>query len=238
MSSSIPGSLAAGPDARPQAGPARSGTIPALADCFTVRLQTGPGPLDAHPPGQWLVLTGPAAPARPVYDWPGGTGKTQLAVYLAQTWWQRSQAGLLVWLTAASRDSVPTDGPPVKSSLWMGLHEDGLVGHLPPAQREAVLRARRFLDRWRSLKDRLPIARLLGEVFADSGYDAAMQFEHLGDRKLANLWKLVDLARTFDRSGLFGLAELIARLGHWLLDARTRRRKALHASVGGARILI
>jgi tetratricopeptide (TPR) repeat protein len=106
MSSSIPGSLAAGPDGRPQAGPARSGIIPALADCFTVRLQTGPGPLDAHPPGQWLVLTGPPAPARPVHDWPGGTGKTQLAVYLAQTWWQRSQAGLLVWLTAASRDSV------------------------------------------------------------------------------------------------------------------------------------
>jgi tetratricopeptide (TPR) repeat protein len=41
-----------------------------------------------------------------VHDWPGGTGKTQLAVYLAQTWWQRSQAGLLVWLTASSRDGV------------------------------------------------------------------------------------------------------------------------------------
>lgn len=80
--------------------------MPALADCFTVRLQTGPGPLDAHPSGQWLVLTEPATPARPVYDFPGGTGKTQLAVYLAQTWWQRNQTGLLVWLTAASRDSV------------------------------------------------------------------------------------------------------------------------------------
>jgi hypothetical protein len=49
-------------------------------------------------------------------------------------------------------------------------------------------------------------------VFADSGYDAAMQFEFLGDRKLANLWKLQDLARSFDRSGLFGLADFIARL--------------------------
>ena len=42
-----------------------------------------------------------------------------------------------------------------------------------------------------------------------------MQFEFLGDRKLANLWKLMDLARTFDRSGLFGLADFIARLGDW-----------------------
>src|SRR5262249_54010231 len=95
--------------------------------------------------------------------------------------------------------SRPRDG------LWAGLHDPATWGRLPADQREAADRARRHLDRWHGLKDRLPIARLLGEVFADSGYDAATQFEHLGDRKLANLWKLVDLARTFDRSGLFGL---------------------------------
>ena len=106
MSSNVAADTAVSPDSRSQAGPARCGTIPALADCFTVRLQTGPGPLDAHPPGQWLVLTGPAAPAEPVHDWPGGTGKTQLAVYLAQAWWQRNQDGLLIWLTAASRGAV------------------------------------------------------------------------------------------------------------------------------------
>src|SRR5262249_22956197 len=47
----------------------------------------------------------------------------------------------------------------------------------------------------------------------DSGFDAALQLEFLGDRKLANLWKLIELARTFDRTGLFGLAEFTARLG-------------------------
>ena len=85
--------------------------------------------------------------------------------------------------------------------------------------------ARRHLQRWRGLKDRLPIARLLGAVFADSGYDAATQFEPLGDRKLANLWKLQDLARTFDRSGLFGLAEFIARLGD-LVGNQAREEQA------------
>src|SRR5438067_2490673 len=78
----------------------------------------------------------------------------------------------------------------------------------PPAER-----ARRFLTKWRGVKDRLPIARLLNTVIADSGYDAALQFEFLGERKLANLWKLVELARAFDRSGLFGLPEFTARLG-------------------------
>jgi tetratricopeptide (TPR) repeat protein len=81
---------------------------PPLADCFTVRPHTGPGPLDARPPGEWLVLTGPLTPAqgKAVHDWPGGTGKTQLAVHLARTWRQRNPAGLLVWLTAASRDEA------------------------------------------------------------------------------------------------------------------------------------
>src|SRR5262249_57110267 len=93
---------------------------------------------------------------------------------------------------------------------------------LPEGHRAAAERAARFLDRWRGLKDRLPIARLLGEAFADSGYDAATQLELLGDRKLVNLWKLLDLARTFDRSGLFGLAEFIARLGDFV---RTESRE-------------
>jgi len=111
------------------------------------------------------------------------------------------------------------DGP------WAGLHDDALHEQLPEDQRPAAARARRHLDRWHALKDRLPIARLLGAVFADSGYDAAMQFEHLGDRKLANLWKLQEMARAFDRTGLFGLAEFIGRLGD-LVSSQPREEQA------------
>src|SRR5205807_260742 len=106
-----------------------------------------------------------------------------------------------------------------------GLHDADLHRRLPADQQEDAARARRHLDRWRGLKDRLPIARLLGAVFADSGYDAATQFEFLGDRKLANLWKMMDLARTFDRSGLFGLAEFIDRLGE-LVRTQPREEQA------------
>jgi ATP-dependent helicase/nuclease subunit A len=109
--------------------------------------------------------------------------------------------------------------------IWQGLHEVGLCAAVPEDQRATVERARRNLDAWRGLKDRVPIAGLLGRVFADSGYDAAMQFEYLGDRKLANLWKLMDLARTFDRSGLFGVAEFIARLGE-LVRTQPREEQA------------
>jgi ATP-dependent helicase/nuclease subunit A len=102
--------------------------------------------------------------------------------------------------------------------LWAGLHDPDTGAKLPADQRADAARARRFLRRWHSLKDRLPIAELLGAVFADCGYDAAMLFEFLGERKLANLWKLTDLARAFDRSGLFGLADFIARLGDLVSD--------------------
>jgi ATP-dependent helicase/nuclease subunit A len=109
--------------------------------------------------------------------------------------------------------------------LWAGLHDQAFWSRLPAEQQPRAHRARASLNRWRSLKDRLPIARLLGKVFEDSGYDAATQFEFLGDRKLANLWKLQDLARSFDRSGLFGMAEFIQRLGD-LVRTQPREEQA------------
>lgn len=112
-----------------------------------------------------------------------------------------------------------------REGLWAGLHDADTRGRLPAEQRERAVRAGRFLDRWRTLKDRLPIARLIGEVFAHSGYDAAMQFEVLGERQLANLWKLQELARTIDRNGRFGLAEFIARLDD-LVSAQPREEQA------------
>lgn len=112
-----PGATGGGQEASAGA-PITSGAVPALADCFTPRPQSGPGSLDSLAPGQWLALTtapgspggagGPGGPARAaqVRDWPGGTGKTQLAVHLAQTWRKESPDGVLVWVAAASRDSA------------------------------------------------------------------------------------------------------------------------------------
>jgi len=117
-----------------------SGAVPALADCFTPRPQSGPGSLDTLAPGQWLALTtaagpsGPAARAAQVRDWPGGTGKTQLAVHLAQTWRKESQDGVLVWLAAASRDSV------LSGYRQAALERSGMV----PAE-DAEATAARFL---------------------------------------------------------------------------------------------
>ena len=109
--------------------------------------------------------------------------------------------------------------------IWAGLHNKDVLRKLPRGQKSRVERARTHLDRWRGLKNRLPIAGLLNEILADSGFDAALQFEFLGDRKLANLWKMIDMARSFDRSGMFGLAEFIERLND-LVKAQPREEQA------------
>jgi tetratricopeptide (TPR) repeat protein len=106
VSSDFPGRMPIGSGKNAGLGPVISGPVPSLADCFTLRPQTGPGPLDASPPGRWLVLTAPSGAVKPADGWPDGTGKTQLAAHLARTWCQGRESGLLVWLTATSRDSM------------------------------------------------------------------------------------------------------------------------------------
>ena len=76
----------------------------------------------------------PAARTAQVRDWPGGTGKTQLAVHLAQTWRKETPDGVLVWLAAASRDSA------LSGYRQAALERSGMV----PAE-DAETTATRFL---------------------------------------------------------------------------------------------
>jgi hypothetical protein len=61
--------------------------------------------MGALAPGQVAVLTTPEPPGPP-HDLPGGTGKTQLAAFAAESLWRARQVELLVWVTATSRASV------------------------------------------------------------------------------------------------------------------------------------
>ncbi|MGC3970749.1 MAG: 3'-5' exonuclease [Pirellulales bacterium] len=58
----------------------------------------------------------------------------------------------------------------------------------------------------------MPIAELITEILARTAYDAILTAEFLGDRKLANLRKLVEQARAFDASGIFTLTAFIEQL--------------------------
>src|SRR5262249_55056042 len=84
--------------------------------------------------------------------------------------------------------------------------------HLSEGDQSRIRFAGDVLGELYEWKDRLPIARLLNLVIDRTGYDAALLTEFLGVRKLANLRKLIDMARQFDQSGLFTLGDFVDQL--------------------------
>ena len=121
--------------------------------------------------------------------------------------------------------------------FWLAQHDGGLSAgldaeRLPPALHDAQGRRVRFaadtLRELRSRKDRMPIAGLLQEALARTGYDAVLLAEFLGERKLANLRKLVDEARGFDRAGMFGLTDFITQLSQFVADQPHEPLAATH----------
>jgi tetratricopeptide (TPR) repeat protein len=89
--------------------PVRSGAVPPLADGFSARPETAPGLSAALVPGATVVLVPgrePSPAGSGSQDWLGACGKTQLAVYAAESLWRSSELDLLVWVVATSRAAV------------------------------------------------------------------------------------------------------------------------------------
>jgi ATP-dependent helicase/nuclease subunit A len=142
------------------------------------------------------------------------------------------------------RDAVSMTG--ALRSPFFGLSDQGLVGlatskhgeladgleraeeidELSPDDRRQAVRARTLLRRWRSIKDRTTIAALVDRVLSESGYEPALLGEDRGDRKRANVRKLVREARTFDQPGGFTIAEFVARLRIRLREAQREEQAA------------
>jgi tetratricopeptide (TPR) repeat protein len=76
-----------------------SGVVPPLADSYFPRAETGFGLADGLRPGEVIVLAN-------VEDAAPGAGKTQLAVAFAHAVWNNRAVDLLVWVPAASRESI------------------------------------------------------------------------------------------------------------------------------------
>src|SRR5277367_603607 len=113
MSSAAPLDSAAGTaPIRPTSWPVRSGTVPAIADGYIDRLETAPDLAAGLRPGTMVALvshrsadSGQTASST-ARDWLRSSGKTQLAVALAESLWHSGELDLLVWIDASSRASV------------------------------------------------------------------------------------------------------------------------------------
>ena len=148
-----------------------------------------------------------------------------------------AQLEVLDLINVLSAVEDPTDGVALAGALrspffavsddalfWLavegpgGLHRglETLAGEraerLPEADRPRVARAHRLLQAWSRDKDALPIAALVDRILTESGYEAALLGEALGDRKRANARKLVRMARRLDEAGGLTLAHFVERL--------------------------
>ncbi|MGA2259452.1 MAG: UvrD-helicase domain-containing protein, partial [Thermoguttaceae bacterium] len=87
-----------------------------------------------------------------------------------------------------------------------------VLGPIAPDEQTRVRFAAETLGELRAIKDRVPIAQLLHKALEKTGYDSMLLAEFLGERKLANLHKLIEQARQFDAAGIFTLADFITQL--------------------------
>jgi ATP-dependent helicase/nuclease subunit A len=101
-------------------------------------------------------------------------------------------------------------------SLNNGLFGGSLPKELSNEERLKATAAAETLTHLRARKDSLPITTLLQQTLACTGYDAALLAEFLGDRKLANLNKLIEQARTADSGDVLDLAGFIAQLAEFV----------------------
>ena len=84
-----------------------SGIVPPLADAYFPRAESGLELAGSVRPGETVVLVhGEETDLAPAAQ--GGTGKTQLAVEFTHAMWNTRAVEVLVWVTAADRQSVIT----------------------------------------------------------------------------------------------------------------------------------
>ena len=84
----------------------RVGDVPPLAVGFTARPDTARGITEALVPGSALALV-PGSPfAEGTVGWLGASGKTQIAVMIADSLWRSGAIDALIWISAANRASA------------------------------------------------------------------------------------------------------------------------------------
>ena len=97
--------------------PFRAGTVPQRAAAFQGRPETARMLDRALERGDAAGLSGRRGAFAAVVSGLGGAGKTQVALDYAERWWASGDAGLWVWVTAASRQAVVSSYARVAADL-------------------------------------------------------------------------------------------------------------------------
>jgi len=100
-------------------------------------------------------------------------------------------------------------------SLEVSLFAAKLPSGLSTEERAKVVRAAATLMQLRGDKEKLTPAALLAKAMELTGYDAALLAEFMGERKLANVYKLIEQARAATSSGVGSLDNFVTQLAEF-----------------------
>ncbi|MGD8240367.1 MAG: 3'-5' exonuclease, partial [Armatimonadota bacterium] len=103
--------------------------------------------------------------------------------------------------------------------------DDGRFEAIGPEERDKAARAAEILGELRRVKDRLSISQLLTRAVEETGFLGALLAQFNGEQMASNVRKIIDLAATFERGGLFSLHEFIGYL-HDLIVTEQREGEA------------
>jgi tetratricopeptide (TPR) repeat protein len=84
----------------------RIGEVPPLAEGFTDRPDTADGLADVLLPGSAVVLVPNPATPQSLPNWPGASGKTQIAVMIAESLWRSRVIDGLIWISVTDRAAI------------------------------------------------------------------------------------------------------------------------------------
>jgi len=99
-----------------------------------------------------------------------------------------------VWAALRAAAAAAEGNPP------QGDPPEGALAALPARERERLLEFAAFFAAERAHAERLPVEVLLERALATTGYDVAVLARSGGERRLANLRKLMRLARDYERA--------------------------------------
>lgn len=87
---------------------------------------------------------------------------------------------------------------------------------IPMRERDKLRRAVQLLTALREVKNRLRLSQLINLVLERTGFTAVLLTQFMGEQKVSNVRKLVDIARAFERKGNFTLQDFIAHLAEFV----------------------
>lgn len=97
-------------------------------------------------------------------------------------------------------------------SLERGLFSASLPSEIDATERAKVVAAAATIADLRQSRHSLSVPQLLTRAMQRTGYDAALLADFMGERKLANVYKLIEQARTAVASGVGSLDDFVTQL--------------------------